>query len=34
MQIAYEGIEVRTRMAMRDGYPLMELVSVEAAKSD
>ncbi|WP_123624381.1 dihydroneopterin aldolase family protein [Halorubrum sp. CSM-61] len=29
MRIAYEGVTVRTRMAMRDGYPLMELVAVE-----
>jgi len=28
MRIAYEGVTVRTRMAMEDGYPLMELVSV------
>lgn len=28
MRIVYEAIAVRTRMTMRDGYPLMELVSV------
>ena len=28
MRIAYEGVTVRTRMAMEDGYPLMELVEV------
>ena len=28
MEIAYEGVTVRTRMAMEDGYPLMELVDV------
>jgi hypothetical protein len=28
MRIAYEGVVVRTRMAMADGYPLMELVEV------
>ncbi len=28
LRIAYEGVTVRTRMAMEDGYPLMELVSV------
>jgi hypothetical protein len=29
MRIAYEGVTVRTRMEMDDGYPLMRLVSVE-----
>src|SRR6056297_1933504 len=28
MRIEYEGVTVRTRMAMNDGYPLMELASV------
>ena len=28
MRIAYEGVTVRNRVAMQDGYPLMELVSV------
>jgi hypothetical protein len=28
MRIEYEGTAVDTRMTMRDGYPLMELVSV------
>ena len=31
MRIDYEGVVVDTRMRMRDGYPLMELVSVVAA---
>jgi hypothetical protein len=32
MTIEYEGREIQTRMAMDDGYPLMEVVSViEAA---
>lgn len=30
MEIAYEGVDVSTRMTMADGYPLMELVSVDA----
>jgi hypothetical protein len=30
MHIAYEGVVVRTRMAMEEGYPLMKLVSVES----
>jgi len=29
MRVTYEGITVRTRMAMADGYPLMELLAVE-----
>ena len=29
MEIAYEGIIARTRMAMEDGYPLMKLMSVD-----
>ncbi|WP_418282865.1 dihydroneopterin aldolase family protein [Halorubrum sp. DTA98] len=29
MRIDYEDVSIRTRMAMRDGYPLMELVDVE-----
>ena len=29
MRIEYEGVSVRTRMEMEDGYPLMKLVSVE-----
>lgn len=29
MRIDYEGVVVRTRMEMADGYPLMKLVSVE-----
>jgi hypothetical protein len=29
MEIAYEGLTVRTRMEMEDGYPLMKLGSVE-----
>ncbi|MDZ5813270.1 dihydroneopterin aldolase family protein, partial [Halorubrum sp. AD140] len=28
MRIDYEGVVVRTRMEMKDGYPLMELVGV------
>jgi hypothetical protein len=28
MTIRYEGVTVRTRMAMADGYPLMEVVDV------
>ena len=28
MRIAYEGVTVRTRMEMEDGYPLMKLVEV------
>lgn len=28
MRIDYEGVRVRTRMAMEDGYPLMKLVEV------
>ena len=28
--VDYEGVEVLARMAMVDGYPLMEVVSVEA----
>ncbi len=28
MRIAYEGVDVHTRMRMVDGYPLMELVTV------
>ena len=31
MRIGYEGVTVRTRMNMVDGYPLMELVDVEGA---
>jgi hypothetical protein len=30
MRIAYEGVVVRTRMEMEDGYPLMKLVAVES----
>ncbi|MFC7204588.1 dihydroneopterin aldolase family protein [Haloferax namakaokahaiae] len=29
MRIEYEGVTVRTKMEMEDGYPLMKLVSVE-----
>ncbi|MGM0591245.1 MAG: dihydroneopterin aldolase family protein [Halobacteriota archaeon] len=29
MEIRYEGVLVRTRMEMEDGYPLMKVVSVE-----
>ena len=29
MRIDYEGVRVRTRMTMSDGYPLMELVGVD-----
>jgi hypothetical protein len=29
IDVEYEGVSVGTRMAMRDGYPLMEVVSVE-----
>ncbi|WP_049981797.1 dihydroneopterin aldolase family protein [Halolamina rubra] len=29
MRIDYEGTEVRTRMAMEDGYPRMRLVAIE-----
>lgn len=29
MRIGYEGVTVKTRMEMEDGYPLMKLVSVE-----
>ena len=29
MTIRYEGVTVHTRMAMRDGYPLMEVVDVQ-----
>jgi hypothetical protein len=29
MTIRYEGVAVRTRMAMADGYPLMEVVEVQ-----
>ena len=29
MRVAYEGVDVRTRMEMEDGYPLMKLVSVD-----
>ncbi|MFD1570605.1 dihydroneopterin aldolase family protein [Halorubrum laminariae] len=29
MRIDYEGVRVRTRMTMTDGYPLMELVGVD-----
>ena len=28
MRIDYEGVAIRTRMTMEDGYPLMELVEV------
>ncbi|MFB6155373.1 MAG: dihydroneopterin aldolase family protein [Haloferacaceae archaeon] len=28
MRVRYEGVAVRTRMEMEDGYPLMKLVSV------
>ena len=28
MTVRYEGVAVRTRMAMTDGYPLMEVVEV------
>jgi hypothetical protein len=34
MRIEYEGVTVRTRMEMEDGYPLMELVSVETVDTD
>ena len=30
MRIVYEGVAVRTRMEMEEGYPLMKLVSVES----
>jgi len=33
MRINYEGTAVRTRMAMVDGYPRMELVTVENASA-
>ena len=29
MRIAYEDVTVRTQMAIQDGYPLMELVTVD-----
>ncbi|MFC6990213.1 dihydroneopterin aldolase family protein [Haloplanus sp. GCM10025708] len=29
MRIAYEGVVVRTRMELEDGYPLMKLVEIE-----
>ena len=29
MRVAYEGVAVRTRMEMEDGYPRMKLVSVD-----
>jgi hypothetical protein len=29
MRIDYEGVVVRTRMEMEDGYPLMKLVEIE-----
>lgn len=29
MRIDYEGVAVRTRMEMEDGYPLMKLVAVD-----
>jgi len=29
MTIRYEGVAVRTRMAMEDGYPMMRVVGVE-----
>ena len=29
MRVEYEGVTVRTEMAMEDGYPLMRLVAVE-----
>ena len=28
MRVAYEGVTVRTRMAMEDGYPRMKIVSL------
>jgi hypothetical protein len=30
MRVQYADVTVRTQMTMRDGYPLMELVAVEA----
>ena len=33
MRIEYEGVTVRTRMEMKNGYPLMELVEVVNAGS-
>jgi hypothetical protein len=33
MRISYEGVTVRTQMVLRDGYPLMELVSVEGGEA-
>ncbi|WP_224332809.1 dihydroneopterin aldolase family protein [Haloprofundus halobius] len=30
MEIRYESVNVRTRMEMEDGYPLMKLVDVDA----
>ena len=30
MRVEYEGVVVRTRMEMEDGYPLMKLVAVES----
>jgi hypothetical protein len=29
IDVEYEGVAVETRMAMRDGYPLMEVTSVD-----
>ena len=29
MDVEYEGVAVRTRMEMKDGYPLMKLVSAD-----
>lgn len=33
MQIEHEGVTVRTRMEMEDGYPLMKLVDVDTESS-
>ena len=30
MQVAYEGVVVRTRMATEDGYPLMRIEAIES----
>lgn len=30
MEIGYDGVAVRTRMSMEDGYPLMRVESVES----
>jgi hypothetical protein len=32
MRIEYDGVTVRTRMEMEDGYPLMKLVAVESVE--